>query len=236
VTHIVLHTAEGATTYQSLGNYFANSASGVSSHTGIDDTPGVIGEYVDRGGKAWTASNANPFSVQAELCAFAAWDGAEWSRHPNMLANAAAWIAEEAAAFGLPIDDIAAQAQNSTAMGVCQHNDLGAMGGGHWDCGPDFPVGQVLDMARGGTQPQPEPEPPEEDDDMGLTICRSDKGDPQYVTDLCTFKTAIANPSARDALVVCITASGGKIYYNQDVNNPVIVPHELLDPLPETKP
>ena len=51
---IVLHTAEGALTYQSLGNFFANPSSGVSSHAGIDDTPGTIGVYVKRGDKAWT--------------------------------------------------------------------------------------------------------------------------------------------------------------------------------------
>jgi hypothetical protein len=162
VTHIVLHTAEGALTYQSLGNYFANSSSGVSSHTGIDDTPNVVGEYVRRDGKAWTASNANPWSVQAELCAFAAWTPEEWAAHPQMLANAAQWVAEEAAAFGIPIADIAAQAQNSSAQGVCQHNDLGAMGGGHWDCGPNFPIHQVIEMAggAGGSGPAPSPQPP----------------------------------------------------------------------------
>ncbi len=59
---IVLHTAEGALTYQSLGSFFANPASGVSSQVGIDSTAGVIGEYVSRSGKAWTQGNANPYS------------------------------------------------------------------------------------------------------------------------------------------------------------------------------
>lgn len=160
VTHIVLHTAEGALTYQSLGNFFASESAGVSSHTGIDDTRGVVGEYVGREAKAWTASNANPWSVQAELCAFAEWDGPEWDRHPVMLENAAAWVAEEAAAFGIPLVSVAADAQNSSARGVCQHNDLGSMGGGHWDCGPNFPINRVLEMAGGvpGTAPAP-PQP-----------------------------------------------------------------------------
>ena len=100
---IVMHTAEGSRTYQSLGSYFQNPSSGVSSHVGIDDTANTVGEYVQRSGKAWTASNANPVAVQAELCAFAAWDNAEWHRHPNMLSNAAAWIREESQAFGIPL-------------------------------------------------------------------------------------------------------------------------------------
>src|SRR5262249_34775281 len=80
---IVIHTAEGARTIEELGNFFANPSSQVSSHVGIDDTLGVIGEYVKRDGKAWTASGANPVAVQVELCAFAKWDASEWSKHPN---------------------------------------------------------------------------------------------------------------------------------------------------------
>ena len=68
-----------------------------------------------------------------------------------MLANAAAWVAEEAAPFGIPIVALtAAQAQGGVA-GVCQHVDLGAHGGNHWDCGPGFPMAQIIDMADGGT-------------------------------------------------------------------------------------
>ena len=93
----------------------------------------------------------------AELCAFAAWDSAEWDRHPDMLANCAAWIAEESARFGIPIAWLTdAQAQNPDTPGVCQHIDLGSMGGGHVDCGPSFPMSRVLDMAEaGGTAPAP---------------------------------------------------------------------------------
>lgn len=149
---IVLHTAEGALSYQELGNYFANPASGVSSHVGIDDTPGVIGEYVPRdGGKAWTAAAANPYSTQAELCAFAAWSPEEWQLHPQMLANTAAWVAEEAAHFGIPIVALTPEQAQGGAAGVCQHADLGSAGGGHWDCGPGFPMAQIIDMALGGT-------------------------------------------------------------------------------------
>lgn len=159
---IVIHTAEGATTIESLGNFFASSSSGVSSHTGIDDTPGVIGEYVRRDYKAWTAANANPVAVQTELCAFAKWDRAEWDRHPNMLSNCAQWIAEEAAKFGLPITKLTSAQAQGTGRGVCQHADLGSWGGGHWDCGGSFPIDHVLELARGGepAPPTPTPKPP----------------------------------------------------------------------------
>jgi hypothetical protein len=151
---IVVHTAEGALDYQSLGAFFANPASGVSSHTGIDDTPGVIGEYVKPGDKAWTQGNANPYAVAAELCAFAAWTPAEWDAHPQMLANVAAWIAEEAARFGIPIRKLTADEAQGTYAGVCGHVDLGVSGGNHWDPGPSFPWERVLQMAQGGSPPE----------------------------------------------------------------------------------
>jgi len=88
--------------------------------------------------------------VQIELCAFAKWSSAEWQKHPEMLKNCAAWIAEEAKAFAIPITKLTAAQAQGTGRGVCQHNDLGSWGGGHWDCGSGFPIDQVLEMAQGG--------------------------------------------------------------------------------------
>jgi hypothetical protein len=156
---IVLHTAEGSTSYQSLGSYFANPSSQVSSHVGIDDTPNEVGVYVKRGDKAWTAANANPYSVQAELCAFAAWTSADWDAHPTMLDNTAKWIAEEAAAFGIPLVVLDASQAQGGGSGVCQHADLGSAGGGHWDCGSSFPLARLVEMA-GGQAPSPSPPSP----------------------------------------------------------------------------
>jgi hypothetical protein len=147
---IVIHTAEGARTIEELGNFFASSLSGVSSHVGIDDTAGVIGEYVKRPNKAWTAAGANPVSVQAELCGFAAWTADQWQQHPNMLTNCAQWVAEEAAYFSIPLTKLTPQQAQGSGRGVCQHADLGSWGGGHWDCGSSFPIDQVLKMAKGG--------------------------------------------------------------------------------------
>jgi len=158
---IVLHTAEGATTYESLGNYFASSSSGVSSHVGIDDKRGKCGEYVSRGNKAWTQGNANPVSVAAELCGFASWSDSTWrNSHHNMLLNAADWVAEEAAKFNIPITKLTASQAQGSGRGVCQHRDLGSWGGNHSDCGNGFPMDYVLDLARGGTPPPSGGTPP----------------------------------------------------------------------------
>lgn len=157
---VVIHTAQGAATFRDLGAYFANPASEVSSHTGIDDTVGQCGEYVGRSDKAWTQGNANPYCVSCELCAWAEWDSAEWSRHPNMLANVAQWVAEECAHFGVPLVALSAAQAQSGAAGVCDHAALGSDGGGHWDCGPGFPMAQVISMATGGSPPHPQPPVP----------------------------------------------------------------------------
>ena len=170
----VLHTAEGSRTYQSLGAYFQGDV-GVSSHTGIDDTPGVIGEYVPPGFKAWTQGNANPYAIATELCGFAAWTSGEWAVHETMLANCAAWIAEECARFGLPIRRLTASEAQGGAAGVCDHAALGASGGGHWDVGHSFPWEKVLAMATGGT-------PPTTEKRKGLNMIAETTGDGYWTT------------------------------------------------------
>jgi hypothetical protein len=152
---IVLHTAEGARTIESLGGFFQGDV-GASSHVGADDQPNTIGEYVRRENKAWTQSDFNNAAVSVELCGFAEWSTSEWrDNHPTMLENCAKWIAEEAAHFGIPITKLSASQAQGSGRGVCQHNDLGAGGGGHWDCGPNFPIDYVLDLARGGAAAGP---------------------------------------------------------------------------------
>ena len=176
---VVLHTAEGALTYQALGSFFGSSGSGVSSHVGIDDTAGTVGEYVAPGHKAWTQGNANPYSVAAELCAFAEWSTAEWDRHPAMLTNAAAWIAEECARFDIPIRRLSPAEAQGGGRGVCQHVDLGTMGGGHWDCGPGFPMDDVLAVA--GGKPATAPGAPEREKGHNM-IASTDTGAGYWTT------------------------------------------------------
>jgi hypothetical protein len=156
---IVCHTAEGCTTYPSLGAYFQGDV-GVSSHVGIDDvTPGEIGEYVAPGGKAWCQSDFNPQAVCVELCAFAHYTEADWWARPTMLANLAAWIGEESARFGIPLRILSAAEAQGGGVGVTQHVDLGAAGGGHTDCGAAFDIllPEVLAMAGGAPAPIPPP-------------------------------------------------------------------------------
>jgi hypothetical protein len=57
---------------------------------------------------------------------------------------------------------------------VCQHNDLGAGGGGHWDCGPSFPIDYVLDLARGGSGGGAQPTTDKEGDMLASAIAAND--------------------------------------------------------------
>jgi hypothetical protein len=168
---IVLHTAEGARTIESLGNFFASSSAGVSSQVGTDDKVNTIGEYVSRGNKSWTQSEFNPIATSNELCGFASWSESEWrNNHHNMLENCAKWIAEEAAHFNIPIVKLTSSQAQGSGRGVCQHIDLGQRGGGHVDCGSGFPYDYVLDLAKGGAVTQPT-----EEGDM-IASCTSASG------------------------------------------------------------
>jgi len=156
---IVLHTAEGARTIEDLGHFFQNYSNQVSSHVGADDQKGKIGEYVKRGNAAWTQANYNNAAISLELCGFASWTTSTWkNQHHNMLENCAAWIAEEAKHFGIPITKLNDSQAQGGGRGVCQHKNLGAGGGGHVDCGSGFPMDYVLDLARGKKPAAKEPE------------------------------------------------------------------------------
>lgn len=161
---IVLHTTEGAQTYQSLGSFFAGPVD-ASSHAGIDNkVRGTIGEYVSRPNKAWTQSGANPVAVSAELCtpsgAAASWTRDYWlNSQRTLLDNTVDWVREEAAQFGLPIVALTPGQAQGSGRGVCQHSDLGSWGGGHYDCGNGFPMDYIISKASGSAPPPTPAEP-----------------------------------------------------------------------------
>jgi len=157
---IVIHTAEGATTIESLGNFFSNYNNQVSSHVGADDKRGVIGEYVSRGNAAWTQANYNNAAVSMELCGFAKWSRSTWlNQHENMLRNCADWIREESKKFDIPIKALNNSQAQGSASGVCEHVNLGSGGGGHVDCGSGFPMDKVIEWAKGGGTAEAASEP-----------------------------------------------------------------------------
>ena len=150
VKYVVIHTAEGARTAASLGNYFSNPSVDASSHVGIDN--GTIEQYVSYDRAAWTLLNGNPVSDNAELCAFARWSRDEWFQNQGMLDRAAQWIADRCRARGIPIRKLTPGQIDAGWSGVIGHADwtYSAIGqGDHTDPGPNFPWDYVISKAQG---------------------------------------------------------------------------------------
>jgi len=157
---IVVHTAEGALTTTELGNFFANPASQVSSHVGIDDHG--IEQYVDYTNASWTMLSANPISEHAELCGFAAWTRDQWlTQHTGMLGLAARWVRERCLARGIPIIKLTPAQVAAGQAGVIGHWDwtVGMNDGTHTDPGSAFPWDVVISLAQQGATPAPAPAP-----------------------------------------------------------------------------
>lgn len=139
---IVIHSAEsrnvpGDADLRSLGGWFDNPASKVSSHLGIDDE-GKTARYVPDADKAWTQAYYNPQALSIELIGRASQSAGAWT--DAQVEKTARWLAFWSKKFGIPL-------RHSTYRGVCKHSDLGAAGGGHHDPGT-FPFKRCLKRAR----------------------------------------------------------------------------------------
>jgi hypothetical protein len=138
---IVLHTTEGhnrpgLSDLQGLVSFFNNPSAQVSSHV-ANDAEGNDARIVPDEAKAFTQAAFNSISLSIEQIGFASQK--EFPR--EQLENTARWIAHWSRKWNIPI-------KHSTSNGVCQHRDLGQAGGGHVDCGPNYPLDKVLAMAR----------------------------------------------------------------------------------------
>lgn len=167
---ITVHTSEGATTNQNLANFICQSSAQASYHISVDNTSsGVCYEYVSRPNKAWAQCNANPVAVTGCFCtpsgASSGWSRDYWlNNQMTALKNMAQWVKEESDYWGIPLKALTDSEAQGSGKGVCQHENLGSWGCGHYDCGPGFPMDKLLELA-GGTAP------PDNgvrfDDDMG---------------------------------------------------------------------
>lgn len=141
----VLHTVEGDTTLESLGNVFDNEEA--SSHFG-SDKEGRIARYVEDSAKAWTQCNFNPVCLSLEQAGFAAWSEKDWFRRHAQLEAAARFVLYAHNKHGVPIRKGKVSGGGVVRDGVVQHKDLGLIGCGHSDCGPGYPQGYVELLAR----------------------------------------------------------------------------------------
>lgn len=164
---VVVHTAEGSRTVESLGSWFSSAARAVSSHAGIDDR--CIETYVPYDRAAWTLRSGNGISDNVELCGFARWDRDEWMQHGRMLELTAQWIRERCRARDIPIRKLTPEQVKAGQAGVCGHLDwtVGMRDGTHTDPGGSFPWEHVIALAGGGPADGPDALP---------TLRRGDSG------------------------------------------------------------
>jgi hypothetical protein len=155
---LAFHTTEGAMTIEALGNWFAQSSAGCSSHHGADNSSaGLLGAYVYENHKAWTQGNANSYCLSLEMCAYASWSYGTWMGKNTLLNNAADWLRYMADKYNIPYTKLSnSQAQSGTVKGIAQHVNFGSMGSGHVDCGSGFPIDEVIKRAK-GSSPSPTP-------------------------------------------------------------------------------
>ncbi len=172
VIWIGIHTSEG-TSYGARGLRDATWWEG-SSHAVSDDkelldhNSGCV--HPDRA--AWTLRSGNPRSVNIEQVSYAKWSRSEWlNNHMPMLRHTARWVADMSKRFNIPITYVGTRGVQNRSSGVIQHNDytVGTGDGTHWDCGPNYPIDVVIDLARefAGEKPPPPPPPvPVKEDDF----------------------------------------------------------------------
>lgn len=142
VLHItVSHNRPGLSDIDGILSFFDRPATRASSHI-VNDREGHDARCVPDDEKAWTQAAYNPQSLSIEQIEYEIKSRERWLRESRkQLDNTALWVAYWSQKYNIPL-------KHSTTRGVCQHRELGAAGGGHSDCSPDFPLDYVLDKAR----------------------------------------------------------------------------------------
>lgn len=146
VDTIVLHitvskNVAGLADLDSLLDWAANPASQISFHV-ANDREGHDARCVRDEDKAWACMGYNARSVNLEQVENDVNRTREqWlTGSAKQLENTAAWVAYWSDKFGIALS-------HRVGNGVCEHKDLGALGGGHVDCGPHYPIDHVISRA-----------------------------------------------------------------------------------------
>ncbi len=125
---LVWHETAGA--YAGSVSWLCNPAAQASAHLVVREDGGEVTQLVPLDVKAWHAAAYNPRSVGIE--------------HANVTAkgySSDAQLRESARIFGwlcLHFGVAPRWARGGAGPGVCRHLDLGVLGGGHTQCGPDL--------------------------------------------------------------------------------------------------
>jgi hypothetical protein len=140
------HNRPGVVDLESIGAWFDNPAAQASAHVCVDGE-GHSARFVRDQAKAWACVGYNRVSLNIEQIGFASDPRAGWEHRGAELDETARWIARWARLWGIPIRRGAVSGGRVTRPGVVEHADLGQLGGGHHDCGPGYPLRDVLGRA-----------------------------------------------------------------------------------------
>lgn len=151
---IVLHSSEGsevATGAEGLAGWSAGPShpKDASWHLAVDCDS--VTQSVEFDHIAWHAGPVNGYSIGIEQVGKAEQTRAQWDDpySREVLRRTAQLIAALAGIHDLPIEHVTQGL--ATARGVCTHWDVTkdlCKGRGHWDPGPNYPMDEVLEMAR----------------------------------------------------------------------------------------
>ena len=125
---LVWHETAGA--YAGSVSWLCNPAAQASAHAVLREDGGELTQLVALDEKAWHAAAYNPRSVGIE--------------HANVTPKGYATeqqLRVSARLFGWLCLHLAIPprwAKGGAGPGVCRHSDLGSLGGGHTQCGPDL--------------------------------------------------------------------------------------------------
>lgn len=153
---IVLHSAEIGEFHSSaegLGQAFKlGMPKPASSHYGVDDDS--IQQYVRDKDIAFHAPGVNTRSLGIEQAGYAKQTREEWldPYGQRMLRLVAKLVAAKCKQYSVPLVWLKPEEIVAGQRGICQHIDVThayppKKGGGHWDCGPHYPMGLVLEWA-----------------------------------------------------------------------------------------
>lgn len=123
-------------------SWFDNPQAQASAHI-INDREGHDARAVRDSDKAWACVDWNSRSLNLEQVEN---DNnrtrEQWlTGSAKQLENTATWVAYWSDKYAIPLT-------HRTERGVCEHKDLGASGGGHFDCGEGYPIDFVIKRAR----------------------------------------------------------------------------------------
>lgn len=165
---IVLHAMqapEAAGTAEGTARFFATTTK-ASAHFCCDNDSTI--QSVRLKDVAWGASGANQYGVHIEQAGFSEQDSAGWAdqfSQQMIRSQVAPLVARLAVTCSIPLRFVDAAGLKRGDRGVTTHAEISNAfpSGGHWDPGPNYPIGQLLNLARSAsgvtTTPVPTPGP-----------------------------------------------------------------------------